>query len=34
MKLWLLLVPILAFATASTAFAELRQIDLSIYGMD
>lgn len=34
MKSLLLLVPVLALAMASTAVAELRQIDLSIYGMD
>lgn len=34
MKRLLLLVPVLALATAANAFAEFRQIDLSIYGMD
>ena len=30
----LLLVPVLALATAVNASAEFRQIDLSVYGMD
>ena len=34
MKRLLLLVPTLALATSVSAFAEFRQIDLSIYGMD
>ena len=34
MKRLLLLVPALAFVTSVNAFAEFRQIDLSIYGMD
>ena len=34
MKRLLVLVPALALITAVNAFAELRQIDLSIYGMD
>lgn len=34
MKRLLLLVPALALATSVNAFAELKRIDLSIYGMD
>ena len=34
MRRLLLLVPALALATSVNAFAEFRQIDLSIYGMD
>ena len=34
MKRLLLLVPALALVTSVNAFAEFRQIDLSIYGME
>lgn len=34
MKRLLLLVPALALVTSVSAFAEFKQIDLSIYGMD
>lgn len=34
MKRLLFLVPALAVLTSTNAFAEIRQIDLTIYGMD
>ena len=34
MKRLFLLVPVLALATSVNAFAQFKQIDLSIYGMD
>lgn len=34
MKRLLALVPMIALATAASSFAEFRQIDLVIYGMD
>lgn len=34
MKRLFILIPVLALAASTTAFAEYRQIDLTIYGMD